>query len=357
MAEPNLVKNIFNLEDVDLSVAVLANTAELSYVGEEEKTGDFVVTMDRAKFDNLVGIVRKVLLAKGYALNLENILAMLDQFELGIRAQIDENEHPPFKVMQYIYCLKLSKPNPQIQGELIKVFYTEVKKYQKEIISLKTKIEDDKSKAKTQTVKELREEIKRLRSEVNDLESKNTALNQKLENSMRNSVRSIGNKDKSWSLDRGDLRLARVTSIDFHAGQIELKIAQSSFRFDLAELASVPSINSNCIAHIIEGTVERLFPLDDKCTDFDLVLSQVLIVSKDGIKVRDINRNILIIKLKNFDDYSRAESLVRGMPVLLFKYQNKIIKWAQLKENKINYELKMEEETLCFHYLHEGQNG
>ena len=226
MSEESTIKNIFHPEDLNLDSATLSNGKEISFVGEEEETGDFVVTLDLVKFDNLLEVAKKVLAVKGYLVNLENLLSILDQFKIGVRASVENSEHPPYEVSSYNYCFKLSKPDPKVQGDLIKIFYSEIKKYQKEIVKLKADIEVIETKNKTQTIKELRDEISRLKSENTELTEKNKSLNQKIENSI-NRVRASGKQEKSWGLEEGELRLAKISSLDLVSKQLSLKSANS----------------------------------------------------------------------------------------------------------------------------------
>lgn len=324
------LRNIFEKEKIDFESGKLSPA--ISYLGDDPKSGNFTVTLDRITFESIPEILLKVLEAKGFALNIENILACIDQCRFGLSTEGGPEEEL-IQANEFNFCLEVPAPSKRTKGLLLQKFYEEVKAYEVHIQKLKEKQEDLEKQKKTQSVTSLREEVKELKFENSQLKENIKRLNERLERAL-NEVGVANDKPDSASIELGAFRIAKVTNLQLKERKVYLKADEKAFTFDLSLMNEVPLVGAKCLAFIDDGVVKKLYPFDEKTAPFQTFLGHVLAVTKDGVKIRDRDRNLLVIPSLNLEMEKKARELIRGVPVLLFKYQGKVIFWKKLKEKK-----------------------
>lgn len=337
--EESKIKHLFEASEIQIQSDSIFAGDKLSFVGEDSETGDFIVTLDKLIEENLAELCVKVLSIKGFSENLENMLASLDQAKFGLRVESTSEEVD--RISNYTYCMSIPSPSKNIQGPLLNKFYVEIQSYQKKLLDLKKETDKKEAQRKTQTVTELREENKKLKMENINLKDQVKELNTKLEKALINTI-----QIKPESIPSGieKFRVARVTHIDLYKKTIELKSDKNAFSFPMKKLSVMPKLNTKCLVHFLDGIIVDLFFYDGNIEKLDLVLAHVVTVSTTAIKIRDVQRNLLIIELKTREDYDQARQLTRNLPIVIFKYQNVTIKWEKLANIKKSRELVVQEE-------------
>ncbi|MCB9094930.1 MAG: hypothetical protein H6621_07690 [Halobacteriovoraceae bacterium] len=348
MSDGTKIKIIFEIEDAKLDGAEFKNS--LSFVGDNQATGDFTSTLDRLVFEKLTDIFTKVLEAKGFALNVENYLAVIDQTRIGIYAHIEESEHPPYEVNEYSYCLKVPAPSKRAQGVLLEKFYQEIKSYEQQILKLKEDNDQIVSQKKTQTVGELRDEVKILKNRIETQKEEIKILNERLERALSQVGFSDQQIQNMPDLSEGSFRVVRVSDHKLREGKIYLKSKNTSFSYPVVKLNVMPLIGAKCMAFVQEGVVTDLYPCDDKVEDFELYVAEVLDVSPSTIKVRDSARNLLTLK----SDFTIHARLKIGDKLLVSKYREKVIKWKMLKTPKQVREKIIDEENYQYQLINKA---
>ena len=311
--------------DNPLDLSKAQPTANFSALNFEESTKSFWATLDRVLFKRPMEVIKAILEAQGYVVNLENILACLDHFCFGVRAKIQVQKDAE-QVKQYTPVITFSMPRKKTVGPLLQMFYDEIAGYELELAKLQTqqsKEYDKKLMAKSEV--ELRREVVSLRFENEQLSMRVQELATKLERSKNQLSQQIDQYGDEQILP-DDMRLAKVSGVYVDERNIALRAGRTTFHFPMVKAHHLPKRGDNCIAAIVNGIVQDVFFYESMEQSFEKRLAQVLFVNEEGCKLRDRERYQWVLKPRNQTEQDILRNLQRGHEVIISIYQNQIIK-------------------------------
>lgn len=311
-------------DQVDLGKASLS--LELSSTGFDEETQEFHVSMDRALFNNPVAIISTVLEANGFILNIENILAALDQLKFAPLVK-SGSRGSSSTIKYYLPCLKFQLPSKGQVGPTLKRFYEEIQHYELAINELQQQEKapvkgQRKSEQHKEQIMKLEEENKLLKQEVSDLK---LLLNR--------AVKSEATANKalaSQNLLPNDIRLGIVRELNIEDRQILLKSGRTSISVPMALSPILPNVKDKCLVHYDKGNVIGCFFYETTGILLKPILSQILAKDSQVCKVRDINRRTWCITIKNEEEAKMLSSLSRKDYLQLFIFDQQILRFSPM---------------------------
>jgi hypothetical protein len=314
----------FRAEDVDISN---------SYMDLDQSENAFKATLDRICFESIPDIVTKVLSNRGYHLNIENILASLDQAKFGVYSKNPNasQKDGKKKLNSYQYCLKLGFPSKNSSGSLLKLFYDEIAQLELELLKLKSdKVQLEKEHKKEslvklkQNIKELKNENTHLKEQIRTLKKIQTTLSQAQSPNVQLEELPI------METGKGEFRLALVLSNWVDEQFIKLRFDQGSFSYPLAKLAAVPALKSQVLCYLVENRVKQVFVFQEQ-ESFQISVGKVLFYQDYMVKIIDHNRNYKILSTSN--RIGLNQRLKRGQSVLIYTYRDRLIKFSPIPQN------------------------
>ena len=303
--------------------------AKLSSAGRDEDQHVVYMTVDRVAFRPAPEVVNKVLEANGFALNLENILACLDEFRVGYRIRPANDTPLPNTIpvaRAFIPAMTLKLPAKSRVGPLLAKFYAEVDSYQTELARLR----EDKGRSQSDQRKELDE----LREERDRLQEQNRILQAKLEDLSRELVTlKKAHADATRALAEqnflpAQVRLAQVHDVDLDTRHVALKSGRKVFSVPLVALWVFPEKEDPCLVSIQNGQVSGVFFHEGSQTPPGMVIGEVLHVARGRCKIREENRRTRVIKAQNPAEEELIHQMRRGHRVLLFLHGDELIRFT-----------------------------
>jgi hypothetical protein len=324
---------------------------QLSYMGHNTQLDAFEGTIDKLIFKDLNDLVTKVLEANGYVLNIENMLACLDQFKIGVRTALNDNQEEgegPIKIKHYMPCVQFFLPSKKSSGKLLSVFYREIEAYEAKITDLeKSKTRRPKSQADDPLT--LKRENQELRQEINALRHKIKELSREL-HGMKRSNDQASRTIEVQKLLPPNIRTGSVRSIDLDKRSVLVKSGRTSINVLLKDLGGIPHLNAKCLVRIVEGQVTGAFLYEKPAEPFTKRIADVLFYSKEGLKVRDQLRNDWVVSAKKLEQMGIKEIFVRHERVLLKIHSTRLISIESLA--RVNEDLFTE---ITFEQIAKGQ--
>ena len=301
----------------------------LSSAGRDSGRQLVYTTVDRVSYRPAPAIVDTVLDANGFALNLENVLASLDELRVGYRVRLADGQPAADKspvAATYIPALTLRLPVKNRVGPLLAKFYAEVEAYQTELARLREE------KGRSQGGK--RKEVEALKQEVDQLREQNQILQAKLDDLTRevNAVkRAHAEAAKALAAQNmlpSQVRLAQVHEVDLESRHVALKSGRKVFSIPLVALWVFPNVEDSCLVSIQDGEVVGVFFHESAQHPPAMALAEVLAVADGKLKIREDNRRTRVINAQNPAETTLINQLRRGNRVLLFLHRNELIRFT-----------------------------
>ncbi len=326
MGEDNLYQIAVEPGQYDLDQADFDE--KLSGAGRDGERQLVYTTVDRVAYRPAPEVVDTVLDANGFALNLENVLATLDEVRLGYRvrlaAQQPSADAPPVAAT-YVPALTLRLPAKNRVGPLLAKFYAEVEAYQTELARLREE------KGRSQGGK--RKEVEALKRERDELKEQNELLQAKLDDLTRevNMVKKAhAEATKALAAQNmlpSQVRQAQVHEVDLETRFVALKSGRKVFSVPLVALWVFPAVEDQCLVSIQDGAVVGVFFHERSPSPPAMVLAEVLHVAEGKLKIREENRRTRVIESQNPAEEMLINQLRRGHQVLLFLHRNELIRF------------------------------
>jgi hypothetical protein len=309
--DKTLERIVTSAEECDLSHATLS--PELSATGMDQAAGRFFATVDKVNFRSVAEIVGTVLEAHHFALNLENLLACLEQFQIGARVRLKSTGFPPVAKAFYP-CVQFQLPAKSRVGPLLSKLYEEVERYQAELHGLRQRVTEVEESA---TVAKLQRENKKLQKENQELCDRLLDCTQRLARLER------AQKDTAQALQEQNLlpahiRFATVQVVDWDRRVVTLKAGPAAFDLWLCNLAAVPRPDQICLVRFQDGNAEGMFLTEGEAVFPAAQMSSVLFVEGDTCKVRDESRREWCIQAQNPREQETLQRLFRGDRLVLY---------------------------------------
>lgn len=302
---------------------------QLSSAGRDDRQHVVYTTVDRIAYRPTPEIVDTVLDANGFALNLENVLACIDELRIGYRVRVP-NRAPSADAAPlaetYAPALTLRLPTKNRVGPLLARFYAEVDSYQAELAKLREE------KGRSQGGK--RKELEALRKERDELSEQNDILLAKLEDLTRevNMVKKAhAEATKALAAQNmlpAQVRLGSVHDVDLAARYVAVKSGRKVFSIPLVALWVFPEKEAPCLVSIQDGEVVGVFFHEASPAPPAMVLAEVLHVAAGKCKIREENRRTRVIDAQNPAEVALIKELRRGHQVLLFLHRNELIRFT-----------------------------
>lgn len=301
----------------------------LSAAGQDDERNVVFTTVDRITYLPLPTVIDRILDANGYALNLENALACMDETRLGHRVQLSSKSRPPNAVPvadRFLPALTLKLPTKNRLGPLLSRFYGEVDSYQAELMQLR----ELKGRSKGGDRKALDE----VRDEKAKLEEQNKLLREKLDDMTREMVElkkahaEATNALAEQNLLPAQVRLAQVHEVDLQARNVELKSGRKIFSIPLVALWVFPKKEDPCLVSIHDGEVAGVFFHEASQHPPGMVLADVLHVDHGKVKIREDTRKTRVISAQNPAEVELINQMRRGDRVLLFLHEDELLRFT-----------------------------
>jgi hypothetical protein len=314
-------------EECDLSSASLDSNH--SATGFKKESDTFWSTIDILNFKQPVDVVTKVLEANGYILNLENILACVDSLHFGIHGKEhkkNSNEETP-KIKTFGFCISFQLPARKRIGVTLKRFYKEIKNYETELTRLRELApKSDKSDPKEVSPEKLREEIMKLRQQNDGLKLKLDETAEKLAQAKKQQAYA-SKALASQNLLPENTRIATVRAIILEDGVIMMKSGRATINVPFPLVHGFPELGDRAIVRTVDGKATGAFFYESKLKPFDSSVATVVFASEGSAKIRDSGRRTWVLKAKNEVETAIIKCFRRGMKVMLFMCEGKIIKY------------------------------
>ncbi|SMF06338.1 hypothetical protein [Pseudobacteriovorax antillogorgiicola] len=323
---------IFVKDELDLSKASYAEG--LSSTDFNQETEAFHVTYDRILFKSPMEIIATVLDANGYLVNLENIIACVDDLSFGVRAQLKKSgaQYPVAK--SFIPCLQFRLPKKSKIGPILQRFYGEIEAYESRLAELQG--HPNKKGPKLKDPKELDTQLKKLEKENKDLRDEVNELKSQLGRIVKAEA-SANRALVNQNLMPPNIRLAKVRDVDLAERVIGLRAGRTNINFPMVLSPVVPELDDKCLVHIEQGQVLGGFFYESKGKDIDPGLGEILWVDGDTCKIRDPERRIWLINAKHDAEREMFSQMKRGDEVLLYMLEGKVVRIQTMKQAQSLY--------------------
>ena len=349
-AKQTILEPVITQDDkVDLSHASYNEHLSLSDMDEENQT--FCVSIDRVMFKKLTEIAHRVLSAGGYLVNLENTLAILDSLTIGSRVKLNVKDLAVEKpqVKQHIPTLQMRLPAKNRVGDLLGLFYDEIKNYEEQIERLtlaqskSAKNPEDDPQQLLKQHKKLLDENENLKAKLGELLKKN-AQYEKLQ-------KDVSRAFAEQNVLPPTLRLAEVKEVNLKERFIQLKSGRTSFSLPLALAAAIPMVHENCLVKIVDGDIKNAYFFEEKGTPLQPRLAEV-VYARDGVcKIRDHARQEYIQTATNDAERMVVRSLKRGQKILAYFFDKELLSFSPLGGPLRDDVVQYIQEALVYHQL------
>ncbi len=297
-------------------------------LGAEDDASTIYATFDRIRFKSLFDSVNEILVAHGFVTNIENVLAALDYFKFGIRAEIHASSSTlgSVRIRNFSDCIQFKLPEKRRSGPILKLFYEEVGAYEAEILRLSGSAEK-KPAEKDQEIRGLRQQVERLRAENEELaktKEELVSLIQELEHYRSRASKTI----EEQNLLPPNIKAGKIREINIEENRVVVKTGRASMVLSLGSLNSFPSIGSGClVVQKVNKEPDFGIVFGEECEPFQQVVGTVLSVDGSLVKVRDQRRKTWTAEYRE-----KANTAVRpGDRVLL-----RIIKGMPISISSLN---------------------
>lgn len=314
------------IKDQEVDVSRASYDQKLSSTALDEREGSFHVTYDRILFQTPANIIRKVLETQAYQINIENLLACLDELKFGVRVDTKGLNPSSLSARGFLPCLYFKLPKKAKMGPLLKRFYAEIDAYEKKLDEAQKK---EGSGQKVKSTLKLEEKIKLLEDKNKQLESELKVLklrNQQLERAEASAHKAL----ISQNILPPQLRLAKVKSIDWNTRMIEVKAGRKSYRVPLVMTQMLPEVEQQGVLYLQEDKIKGAFFYEATEQALRPQLAEIVFKDEMHVKVRDGNRCEWIIKLNSEEEKNIMSRVQRGDFILVYIRNQTLIKFEPL---------------------------
>lgn len=325
---------------LDLSRAAL--NPSLSFVGFDEELRCFTATIDKVLYKAPSEVAATVLHANGYVVNLENILACLDQWETGVRVRGHE-EGGRLEAKYFMPAIRFTMPTKSRIGDLLGRFYREIEMYEAQLVLSRDK--GEKKKNGEPTIEELRDEVKKLRGENDALRASIKEMAARLQNAQHSQAAATRALETQSLLPEG-MRHAVVREIIAAERAVILRSNRKTFSVPMAMLERLPAMDDPCLIYQEDGIIKSVFFYTNNGQPFKTRLAEVLFVQNDKVKFRDADRNIWVVEALNDVERATIHRLQRGKRVLLHLIEDQLIRFEECQKNNPEIFEQMVQETI-----------
>ena len=306
-------------EGCDLKNAEYA--ASLSHINLDEATKTFEATFDTVCYQTPLEIIKKVLVANGYVLNFENIIASLDSMKLVHRVRFKSKKSEDAALFMPAVSFRL--PGRQSDGELLGYFYDELTNYGEEAV--KKEKESEKTKGKNKS--ELEKELAQQRSYTLELEDKIKSLKKEIEDLRANM--------KFISTDEGEtlpehLRVGVVKKVDLAGRVITVAFNKTTLKVPLKICYHKAKKDEPVLVSLLEGKADKVMFHESKRDPFDVRMAQVVYAENNRIKIRDSQRRTWVLPLYPNLDSKEDLSLKRGDRLIISLMEGNIARFEKV---------------------------
>lgn len=312
--------------EVDLSTATYS--AHLSSASIDDETQSFHITIDKILYKHPVEIIEAVLHANGFALNLENILACIDDFKIGASVQLEPGvEEQSSTPVSFLHCVEFRLPQKSAAGPTLTKFYKEIADYE----SIIANINADPIKLKAYADREVQNQQK-----IADLEVKireQTEINQHLQQCADSAIASSERANEaleSANVLPPDVRFATVREVNIDERMVVLKSAQTTINLPLIKCTALPGPGDRCLVYVQHGNASECLFMDEPRQRLQPQLATVMLVKDNRCKIRDENRNTWLIEAMNTAELELFRNLKCNDSLLLYLLDNKPIRFEAL---------------------------
>lgn len=302
---------------------------QLSSAGRDDGQHVVYTTVDRVVYQPTPQVVEKILDANGYSMNLENILAVLDEVKIGYLLQVSPEPLAPNSVpiaKTFIPALTLRLPMKNRVGPLLAKFYAEVGGYQNELVRLREQAGRAHG-GQRKELEDLRRERDRLKADNERLQSEVRHLSSQLVQ-LRKSHAEANQALAEQNILPAQVRVAEVHEVDLEERYVALKSGRKVFSVPLVAIWVYPEKDDPCLVSIQDGEVGGVFFHEGAQSIPGMVLGEVLYVDDGQCKVREENRRTRVIQAQNPAERELMNQMKRGDRVLLFLHNDELLRFV-----------------------------
>ena len=281
--------------------------------------------------------------ANGYMTNLENLLACVDDFTLGVKAQVRNGE----QAKAFLPCVQFTLPKKSKVGPTLQKFYGEIESYESKISDLSKKPSSRGARTKSpeqlkEKIKELEDKNKELKAEIRDYKSQLSQMSK---------AEATANKAlMNQNILPPNIRLASVRSIDLKERLIVLKSGRTNINFPMVLTGILPEIDEKCLVYIDQGRVRGGFCYEGQGKDIKPSRGEVVFSDSNVCKIRDPKRKIWRLEAKHEAERAMFAAMKRGDEVLMYMLDGQLIRLQDVEQTMApNYEKGIMEEIAKYH--------
>ncbi len=324
---PNSSTHIFTPEhEVDLSKA--SYSTELSSASMDDETQSFQITIDKILYKHPVEVIETVLRVNGFSLNLENILACLDELKIGATVQLGNNfpggAHAP---KSFIPSVQFRLPQKVTIGPMLKKFYAEIESYESIIAEFKTAPEEKTNYREKE--REYREKVLTLGQENQQLQTEIKQLREQLHKTSQAEAAANRALEAKNILPSG-VRLAMVREVNIDERMIILKSGPTTIYLPIMMCDIVPYTGDKCLVYIKQNNTLGSFFFDSKGIKIKPQLARVMMVKNSFCKIRTEDRNTWKLEAKNQAEFDVFQRLRKNDYLLLYLLNNQPLRFEEL---------------------------
>ena len=336
------------LEDDDCDFSSAQYDQSLSKASFEKDVQLFWASIDYGQNKSAIALIKKILTAHGFDLNIENVLATLDSLWFGniVQTKSDKPE-PNMPARRFMPALSFYMPSKGKSGFLLDLFYQELKALDDKKLGPKDKDLAKSLKEKDQLLDKQKKELKEMTEQVNYLEQMLA----------RKNAQSDGGEAPQEFYKDLDIRVGTVHRIDLEQRFLLVKSGRQHFKVPFVFLRGFPKAGDRCAIKIKakKSGVDIIFT-HDEIGVFTQLLGFVVAISPDGImKVRIDRFGYWQIKSVNEHETQLLEDLQVGQFMLLSFYEGDLIKFQKIEQVK-SLTKDMVMEAIASYQLQEKMN-
>ena len=304
----------------------------------------FWASVDQVLFNRPVDIVKTVLEANGYRINLENFLGALETMSLAVKGKVgsrlDEQGLPLVKT--YSAGLTFDLPRQSKVGDLLNLFYSELSSYGVQLASA----QPPPPQSATADIWKLQEELDQTRQRCAELRSMNAQLADRLQTATAVANRQVRSSEQTSVLPE-DLQVGIVKSVTVARRSAQVVVDGRTVSTDLARTIKLPVKGDRCLVQRLASGSETVYFLDEAGSRYDQSVATVLAIQDQKIKVRDDQRSVYFVEAQNVAERQTIGNLNRGNEILIKIHEGSLISFAKLhKRSKFEYHWQIQSKEL-----------
>lgn len=337
------------LEDDDCDFSGAQFDQSLSKASYEKDVQLFWASIDYGQNKSAIALIKKILTAHGYDLNIENVLATLDSLWFGniVQTKSDKPE-PNMPAKRFLPAVSFYMPSKGKSGFLLDLFYQELR-------ALDDKKLGPKDKEQAKILKEKDQLLDKQKKELKDLTEQVKYLEHMLAKKGAGGAGS-GELTQEYYKDL-DIRVGTVHRVDFEQRFILVKSGRQHFKVPFVFLRGFPKTGDRCAIKIKakKSGVDIIFT-HDEISPFKQLLGLVVATSTEGIlKIRIDRYGYWQIKPVNEFETQLLEDIKVGQFMLLSFFDGSLIRFQKIEQVK-SWTKDIIMEAIASYQLHEKLN-